>query len=61
MDKKPKKLPRLPNKVKGVSGQPKKDYTTEEIEKIKNSGSHYDANVAAKLVELACIIHKATD
>ena len=61
MDKKPKKLPRLPNKVKGVSGQPKKDYTPEEIEKIKNSGSHYDANVAAKLVELACIIHKATD
>ena len=52
MDKKPKKLPRLPNKVKGVSGQPKKDYTPEEIEKIKNSGSHYDANVAAKLVEL---------
>ena len=52
MDKKPKKLPRLPNKVKGVSGQPKKDYTPEEIEKIKNSGSHYDANVAAKLVEI---------
>ena len=52
MDKKPQKLPRLPNKVKGVSGQPKKDYTPEEIEKIKNSGSQYDANVAAKLVEL---------
>ena len=52
MDKKPQKLPRLPNEVKGVSGQPKKDYTPEEIEKIKNSGSQYDANVAAKLVEL---------
>ena len=52
MDKKPQKLPRLPNKVKGVSGQPKKDYTPEEIEKIKNSGSQYDASVAAKLVEL---------
>ena len=52
MDKKPQKLPRLPNKVKGVSGQSKKDYTPEEIEKIKNSGSQYDAGVAAKLVEL---------
>ena len=52
MDKKPQKLPRLPNKVKGVSGQPKKDYTPEEIEKIKNSGSQYDASVVAKLVEL---------
>jgi len=49
MDKKPQKLPRLPNKVKGVSGQSKKDYTPEEIEKIKNSGSQYDASLRLKM------------
>ena len=52
MDKQPKKLPRLPNKVKGISGQPKKDYTPEEIEMIKNTGAQHDASIAAKLVEL---------
>lgn len=52
MDKQPKKLPRLPNRVKGISGQPKKDYTPEEIEMIKNNGAQHDASIAAKLVEL---------
>jgi len=50
--KKHNKLPRLPNKVKGATVPLNKNWTPEEIEIIKTTGSEHDKEVVAKLTEL---------
>ena len=49
---KKKKLPRLPNKIKGATAPLKKDWTPEEIAIIKATGSEQDKEIVAKLSEL---------
>lgn len=46
------KLPRMPNKIKGIDGVPSKEWTPDQITAILDYGSEYFAPLAAQLTEL---------